>query len=123
MLGKSLKTAVQPLLLLLIFALGAAAQTIPAGTRLTVRMGSEISSATAKAGDRFDASLARPLVVERQDSGSHRHPGSGQSDFRKIQRTSPRPGRSHSPLDLGPGQWTHAAHRHSASLRKRQRSH
>jgi hypothetical protein len=64
MLGKSLKTAVQPLLLLLIFALGAAAQTIPAGTRLTVRMGSEISSATAKAGDRFDASLARPLVVD-----------------------------------------------------------
>ena len=28
-----------------------------------MRVGSEISFATAKAGDRFDASLSRPLVV------------------------------------------------------------
>jgi hypothetical protein len=59
MLGRSLKTAA----LLMLMALIAAAQTIPAGTRLTVRVGSEISSETAKAGDRFDATLARPLVV------------------------------------------------------------
>ena len=59
MLGRSLKIAA----LLLLTALAAAAQTIPAGTRLTVRVGSEISSGTAKAGDRFDATLARPLVV------------------------------------------------------------
>ena len=44
--------------------LAALAQTIPAGTRLTVRLGSEISSGTAKAGDRFDATLARSLVVD-----------------------------------------------------------
>jgi hypothetical protein len=59
MLGKSFKIAS----ILALLALGAVAQTIPAGTRLTVRMGSEISSGTAKAGDRFDATLARPLVV------------------------------------------------------------
>jgi hypothetical protein len=45
------------------FALAAAAQTIPAGTRLTVRVGSKISSGTAKTGDRFDANLAHALVV------------------------------------------------------------
>ena len=59
MLGKSLKIAS----LLMLVALVADAQTIPAGTRLTVRVGSEISSGTAKVGDRFDATLARPLVV------------------------------------------------------------
>ncbi len=59
MLGRSLKIAV----VLMSLALAVAAQTIPAGTRLTVRVGSEISSGTAKAGDRFDATLAHALVV------------------------------------------------------------
>ncbi len=78
MLGKSLKLAS----LLILMALAAAAQTIPAGTRLTVRVGSEISSATAKAGDRFDATLARPSRGQRQDAGPDRRAGEGQSDFR-----------------------------------------
>src|SRR5258707_6311219 len=59
MLGRSVKIAA----LLTLKALAASAQTVPAGTRLTVRVGSEITSGTAKAGDRFDATLARPLVV------------------------------------------------------------
>jgi hypothetical protein len=59
MLGRSVKITA----LLMLMALVAAAQTIPAGTRLTVRVGSEISSGTARAGDRFDATLARSLVV------------------------------------------------------------
>jgi hypothetical protein len=59
MLGKSFKIAS----LIMLVALAAGAQTIPAGTTLSVRVGSEISSGTAKAGDRFDASLSRPLVV------------------------------------------------------------
>ncbi len=59
MLGKSLKI----FSVILLLALAAIAQTIPAGTRLTVRAVSEISSETANAGDRFDATLARPLVV------------------------------------------------------------
>ena len=59
MLGRLVKIAA----VLMPLALSATAQTIPAGTRLTVRVGSEISSGTAKAGDRFDATLARALVV------------------------------------------------------------
>ena len=59
MLGTSLKaTSVVALLTLL-----AAAQTIPAGTHLTIRTGQELSSGTAKVGDRFDATLTRALVV------------------------------------------------------------
>ena len=59
MLGKSLKIAS---VLALLAAVGAA-QTIPAGSRLTVRVGAEISSGTAKAGDRFEGTLARSLVL------------------------------------------------------------
>jgi hypothetical protein len=59
MLGKMLKITSAVTLV----ALASAAQTIPAGTSLTVRMGSEISSGTANVGDRFDATLARSLVV------------------------------------------------------------
>src|SRR5688572_4088619 len=38
-------------------------QTVPAGTSLTVVMGDEISTATSKEGDTFDASLSEQLVV------------------------------------------------------------
>src|SRR5438874_10997194 len=56
---KSLKL----ILLLAGLAAAATAQMIPAHTRLTVRVGSEISSGTAKAGDRFDATLTRGLLI------------------------------------------------------------
>src|SRR6266849_3778703 len=58
MLGKALKLAV-------IFSLAAfaGAQNIPTGTHVTVRMGSAISSGTAKTGERFDGTLASDLVV------------------------------------------------------------
>lgn len=59
MLGTSLKTT----LLVALLTLLAAAQTIPAGTHLTIRTGQELSSGTAKVGDRFDATLTRALVV------------------------------------------------------------
>ena len=62
MLGRILKSTA----LLLVLGLVAAAQTIPAGTRLTIRMGSEISSATAKTGQTFDATLARNLTANGQ---------------------------------------------------------
>jgi hypothetical protein len=39
------------------------AQTIPAGTPVTVRIGSEISSGSAKVGNTFDGTLANKLVV------------------------------------------------------------
>jgi len=56
---KSLKL----ILLIAGLTLAVTAQMIPAHTRLTVRVGSEISSGTAKAGDRFDATLARGLLI------------------------------------------------------------
>ncbi len=58
MLGKLLRS-------LSIFALVAlaAAETIPAGTRLTVRIDSQINSGTAKVGQRFHGNLTRDLVV------------------------------------------------------------
>lgn len=59
MLGRILKTIVCALA----FTLAALAQTIPAGTHISVRVGQEISSGTAKVGERFDATLARDLVV------------------------------------------------------------
>ena len=43
--------------------LTALGQTIPAGTRITVRSAQELSSGTAKVGERFDASLTHALVV------------------------------------------------------------
>jgi hypothetical protein len=59
MLGRTLKITA----FIVCLALLASAQTIPSGTHITVRMGQEISSGTAKAGDRFDATLTRNLVV------------------------------------------------------------
>ena len=37
--------------------------TIPAGTRVTVRLGQSLSSATANEGDAFDATVTSPIVV------------------------------------------------------------
>jgi len=48
---------------LLLAAAFAIAQTIPAGTPVTVRIGSEISSGTAEVGQTFEGSLARNLVI------------------------------------------------------------
>ncbi|HST09254.1 MAG TPA: hypothetical protein VLL05_02665 [Terriglobales bacterium] len=59
MLGTSLKA----ILLAAVLTLAAAAQTIPAGTHLTIRTGQEVSSGPAKVGDRFDATLTHALVV------------------------------------------------------------
>jgi hypothetical protein len=51
-----------PVVVVLLAAALALAQ-IPAGTPITVRMGSEISSANAKVGDSFEGTLAKDLVV------------------------------------------------------------
>ncbi len=59
MLGRTLQISA-PIALLTLLAAG---QTIPAGTHLTVRTAHELSSGTAKVGDRFDASLTHTLVV------------------------------------------------------------
>jgi len=59
MLGKT----VQFTGLLVLLGAIAAAQSIPAGTRITVRCSSELSSATAKAGEKWDGVLAQDLRV------------------------------------------------------------
>ena len=50
--------------LILLLTLLAAAQTIPAGTHLTARMGQELKSGKAETGQHFSATLARDLVVD-----------------------------------------------------------
>lgn len=59
MLGNILKTGIATAALILT----SVAQTVPAGAHITVRMGQEISSGTAKVGDRFDATLVHDLAV------------------------------------------------------------
>lgn len=48
---------------ILMMGLLAAAQTIPSGTRITIRTSSAISSATARPGQAFQGTLARDVVV------------------------------------------------------------
>jgi hypothetical protein len=52
-----------PVTIIVFFAMWMAAQSIPAGSSVTVRIGSSISSATARPGQSFEGSLARPVVV------------------------------------------------------------
>jgi hypothetical protein len=59
MLGKLPKIAC----LLVLLSVAAAARTIPSGASVTVRLVSEITSATAQEGQRFHATLAEDLVV------------------------------------------------------------
>jgi hypothetical protein len=53
---------ISPLVIVLLASALAVAQ-IPAGTHLTVRIGSEISSGTAKVGQSFGGTLAKDVVV------------------------------------------------------------
>jgi len=62
MLGKFFKS----LSAVMLFGILAAAQTIPSGTPLTVRINSQVSSATAQIGQKFDGVLARDLVVNNE---------------------------------------------------------
>jgi hypothetical protein len=90
MLNRALK------ILTAIFALGllAAANTIPAGTRLTVRVDSQINSRTARTGDRFHANLARDLVVEGKTIAKTGAPVNGKVTYSKAS------GRLHAPGEL-----------------------
>jgi hypothetical protein len=89
MLGRSLKIA--PILLMAVIA---GAQTMPAGTHLTVRTDSQISSGTAKAGDRFSANLANDLVVEGKVLAKAGAPAKGKVTYAKSS------GRLHDPGEL-----------------------
>ena len=90
MLGRTLKvTAFATLLALL-----TAAQTIPAGTHITVRTAQELSSGSAKVGDRFDASLTHALVVGGKTLAKAGAPARGKVTSAKSS------GRLHAPGEL-----------------------
>jgi hypothetical protein len=72
----------------------AAAQTIPAGTKITVRSGTEISSANAKVGEQWNGVLARDLVVGGKTIAAKGAPVSGKITLAKSS------GRLHAPGQL-----------------------
>ncbi len=61
--GRVMLRRILPIATLLLATAFAVAQTIPAGTPVTIRIGSEISSGTAQAGQTLEGSLARNLAV------------------------------------------------------------
>jgi len=89
MLGRMLKIA--PLWVLLA---AAAAQTIPAGTALTVRMEQQINSGSAAAGQTFHGTLARDLVVQGKTIAAAGAPVRGKVTYAKSS------GRLHAPGEL-----------------------
>ena len=72
----------------------AAAQTIPAGTRITVRSGTAITSASAKVGEAWNGVLARDLVVKGKTIAKSGAPVSGRVTLAKSS------GRLHAPGQL-----------------------
>ncbi len=58
-----MRNALKMLAALLVLGLAAWAETLPAGTHVTVRLGSELSSATAKPGETWHGTLARDIIV------------------------------------------------------------
>jgi hypothetical protein len=90
MLGRSIKIS----LLVVTLAIAGFAQTIPAGTPVTVRLGSQINSANAHTGDRFDANLAHDLVVNGNTLAKAGAPAKGKVTYVKPS------GRLHAPGEL-----------------------
>lgn len=90
MLGRSLKIVS----LLSLMAAVAIADTVPSGTRLTVRIDSQINSRTAKAGQSFHANLARGLVVNGKTIAPAGAPVKGKVTYAKSS------GRLHDPGEL-----------------------
>lgn len=72
----------------------AAAQVIPAGTPVTVRVGSQISSGTAKVGNTFAGTLARSIVVDGKTVAKAGSPVRGKVTLAKSS------GRLHAPGQL-----------------------
>jgi len=90
MLGATLKTTAFAAL----FSVCAIAQTIPAGTHITVRTAQELSSGTAKVGDHFDATLTKALVVNGKTLAKAGAPARGKVTAAKSS------GRLHAPGQL-----------------------
>ncbi len=72
----------------------AAAQTVPAGTRITVRTDSQINSASARVGQSFHANLAKNLVVNGKTIAKAGAPARGKVTYVKPS------GRLHAPGEV-----------------------
>jgi hypothetical protein len=90
MLRKSLKN----LAMVALLASVAMAVTIPAGTKITARIGSQINSGTAKVGQSFDANLTRALVVNGKTLANAGAPARGKVTYVKQS------GRLHEPGEV-----------------------
>jgi hypothetical protein len=88
MLGKKIVSV------LLLLASAAAAETIPAGARISVRLDSGINSRSAKTGQSFHATLARNLVVNGKTVADAGTPVKGRVTHAKSS------GRLHDPGEL-----------------------
>ena len=51
--------------------------TIPAGTQVALRLETSLSTKTARVGDRFEATVARDVVVDGQGDHPHARPTVG----------------------------------------------
>ena len=90
MLGKAFRIALS----ILTLTLATMAETIPAGTHLTVRLDSQINSASAKTGDHFNANLARDLIMNGKTLAKAGAPAKGKVSYAKPS------GRLHAPGEL-----------------------
>jgi hypothetical protein len=90
MQGRTLKIVA----VMLMVGAAAIAQTIPAGTKIIVRMSKQINSGTAKAGDAFHANLNRDLVVDGKTIAKAGAPVRGKVTYAKAS------GRLHDPGEL-----------------------
>ncbi|PYV91309.1 MAG: hypothetical protein DMG90_07440 [Acidobacteria bacterium] len=89
-LGKSLRV----LSFVMLLAVLVAAETIPAGTRITMRTQSQINSGSARSGQSFNGTLARDLVVNGRVLARAGAPVRGTVTFAKSS------GRLHEPGEL-----------------------
>jgi hypothetical protein len=87
MLSRLGKTVV----LLLTLGVSAWAQTVPAGTRITVRTDSQINSASAHVGQSFHANLVKDLVINGKTVAKAGTPAKGKVTYAKSS------GRLHDP--------------------------
>src|SRR5882762_4111743 len=76
---------------LLALGMSALAQTVPAGTRITVRTDSQINSASAHVGQSFHANLVKDLVVDGKTIAKAGAPAKGKVAYAKSS------GRLHAP--------------------------
>ncbi|HYX70555.1 MAG TPA: hypothetical protein VE825_15580, partial [Terriglobales bacterium] len=84
--------AAKTFFLVLALATAAAAATLPAGTHVTVRTASAISSGTAHSGEMFDATLVNNIVVNGQTIAKAGAPVKGRVTYARPSGRLSKPG-------------------------------